>query len=285
MPGTCRGSVAAPVADAVGTARRAGREAESAGCKAASSRWMGGLARAGLVARGVNYLLVGSLAVQIALGSGGQQADTTGALHAVARHPGGIVVLWLLAAGFAGLSLWRFAETAYGQAGPGGRTAAKRIASLTLGGLYGCLCGIVVNFILGVGSASGDTESKSATARLLAHSGGQVFVAVIGVAVAAAGVGVGIYGIRRKFATYLRTAQMSPVTCKVVEGFGVAGYLTRGAVFCTAGAFLVDAAVSFDPQKAQGIDLGSAVNRVPGPRSELNAQVSDVQGTQNRRNA
>lgn len=216
---------------------------------------MQGLARAGLVARGANYLLIGALAVQIALGSGGKQADTTGALRTVARHPGGIVVLWLLAAGFAGLALWRFAEAAYGQAGPAGRTAPKRLASLALGLFYGGVCGIVVDFILGVGgSTSSDTESKSITARLLAHSGGQVLVAVIGVAVAAAGVGVGIYGLRRKFASYLRTAQMSAPARKVVEGLGVAGYLTRGAVFCIAGAFLVDAAVSFDPQKAQGLD-------------------------------
>src|SRR5689334_3286465 len=56
-------------ADAADTAERAGREVASAGREVASSRWMRGLARAGLLARGVNYLLVGLLAVQIALGS------------------------------------------------------------------------------------------------------------------------------------------------------------------------------------------------------------------------
>lgn len=68
------------------------------------------------------------------------------------------------------------------------------------------------------------------------------------------GVGVGIYGLRRTFAIYLRTAQMSAPARKVVEGLGVAGYVTRGVVFCVAGAFLIYAAVSFDPQKAQGPD-------------------------------
>jgi len=242
-------------ADAVDTAERAGREVASAGRDVASSRWLRGLARAGLLARGANYLLVGSLAVQIALGSRGTQADTTGALRTVAGHPGGIVVLWLLAAGFAGLALWRFAETAYGQAGPGGQAVPKRLVSLALGVVYGVTCGVMVNFILGVGGGtSSDTESKSFTARLLAHSGGQVLVAGIGVAAAAAGVGMGIYGLHRMFAKYLHTAQMSAVTSKVVEGLGVAGYVTRGAVFCVAGAFLIDAAVSFDPQEAQGLD-------------------------------
>jgi Domain of Unknown Function (DUF1206) len=241
--------------EAADTAKRAGRKADSAGREVASSPWMRGLARAGLVARGMNYLLVGLLAIQIALGARGTQADTTGALRAVARHPGGIVALWLLAAGFAGLALWRFTETAYGQAGPGGRTAPKRLASLGLGVLYGCICGVVVDFILGVGrGTSSDTESKGFTARLLAHSGGQVLVVLIGVAVAAAGVGVISYGLRRKFAVYLPTAQMSAPARGVVEWLGVTGYLTRGVVFCVAGGFLIDAAVTFDPQKAQGLD-------------------------------
>ena len=254
--GTCRDGEPAPgFPDAADTAKRAERKAGSAAREAASSRWLRGLARAGLVARGVNYILVGSLAIQIALGSRGTQADTTGALREVASHPGGIVVLWLLTAGFAGLALWRFAETAYGQAGPGGRTAPKRLASLALGVVYGCICGIVVDFILGGDrGTSSDAESKSFTARLLAHSGGQVLVAMAGVAAAVVGMGVVVYGLRRTFAIYLRTAQMSAPARKVVEGLGVAGYVARGVVFCVAGAFLIDAAVSFDPQKAQGLD-------------------------------
>ena len=81
-----------------------------------------------------------------------------------------------------------------------------------------------------------------------------MLVAAIGVAVAAVGVGIGIYGLRRQFASYLREAQMSAPTRKVVEGLGIAGHLTRGAVFYVAGAFMVDAAASFNPQKAQGLD-------------------------------
>jgi hypothetical protein len=87
------------------TATRAGHTARSAGRDAASSRWLQWLARGGLAARGALYLLIGVLAVQIAFGSSGKQADTSGALRAVAMHPGGIVVLWLLAVGFAGLAI------------------------------------------------------------------------------------------------------------------------------------------------------------------------------------
>src|ERR1700693_6002475 len=150
-------------------ATRAGRTARSAGRDAASSRWLQWLARGGLGARGVMYLLIGVLAVQIAFGSSGKQADPSGALRAVAMHPGGIVVLWLLAVGFAGLAIWRFAEVVYGQAGPGGRKATKRLGSLARAILYAFICGSIVSFILGTGGTSGNTQSKEPPADLIAY--------------------------------------------------------------------------------------------------------------------
>jgi hypothetical protein len=236
-------------------ATRAGHKARSAGRDAASSRWLQWLARGGLAARGAMYLLIGVLAVQIAFGSSGKQADTSGALRAVAVHPGGIVVLWLLAVGFAGLAIWRFAEVAYGQAGPGGRKAGKRLGSLARAVLYAFICGSVVSFILGTGGkTSGNTQSKDATATLMAHAGGRWLVALIGIGVGVGGAALAVYGIRRKFLEHLDMAQMSRRTAKVVKTLGLVGYVARGVVFCVAGGFLVDAAVSFSPQKAQGID-------------------------------
>jgi Domain of Unknown Function (DUF1206) len=237
------------------TVTRAGRTARRAGRDAASSRWLQWLARGGLVARGVIYVLIGVLAVQIAFGSGGKRADTSGALHAVAKHPGGIVVLWLLAVGFAGLAIWRLAEVVYGQGGPAGRTAGKRLGSLARAVLYAFICGSVVSFILGTGGkTSGNTQSKDVTARLMAHGGGRWLVALVGIGIAAAGVALAVHGLRQKFTKHLHMAQMSRRTAKVVKILGVVGYVARGVVFCVAGAFLVDAAVSFNAQKAQGID-------------------------------
>lgn len=231
------------------------RTAKSAGRSAASSHSLQWLARGGLVARGVNYLLIGFLALQIAFGSKGKQADTAGALHTVARHPGGIVVLWLLAAGFAGLAIWRLAEAAYGQPGPGGHKPGKRLGSLARAVLYGFICGTVVSFILGSGSkTSGNKQSKDMTAQLMAHTGGRWLVALIGIGILVAGVGLAIYGVRKKFTRQLNMAQMSSDTARVVTALGLVGNIARGVVFCVAGGFFVDAAVRFNPQKAQGID-------------------------------
>jgi hypothetical protein len=231
------------------------RTAQSTGREAAASHWLQWLARGGLVARGVNYMLIGLLAVQIAFGSKGKQADSAGALHAVAGQDGGIVVLWLLAAGFAGLALWRLAEAGYGQAGPGGHTAGKRLVSLGLGAFYGFVSAGIVAFILGTGSqSSGNAESQDLTAKVMAHPGGRWLVIGIGVGLFAAGSGLAAYGLRKQFTKVLDTAQMSARTRKAVVFLGMAGNVARGVVFGVAGVLLVIAAVTFDPKAAQGLD-------------------------------
>ena len=61
------------------------------------------LARAGLTARGVIYILIGWVAILVALGQSSQEADQQGALQLLAGQPYGLVSLWLLGIGFAGL--------------------------------------------------------------------------------------------------------------------------------------------------------------------------------------
>ena len=235
--------------------KSANRSVRSSGRQAASSRWLLWLARGGFVARGVTYVLIGVLAVQIGLGAGGKEADRTGALHAIAAQRGGTVVLWLLAVGFAGMALWRFAEAAYGRAGLRGRTAGKRAASLASGIFYAFVCAGVVGFVSGSGGpASGNSQSRDLTARLMSHAGGRWLVLLIGLGVAGAGIAMAVGGVRRTFRKQLRLAQMSARTRKVIEALGVVGTTARGVVFGVVGVFLVVAAITFDPAEAQGLD-------------------------------
>ncbi|MEV4091295.1 DUF1206 domain-containing protein [Streptosporangium saharense] len=230
-------------------------EVKSAGRAAASSRWLEGLARAGFAACGLNYLLIGLLAIQIAFGVGGHSADAAGALHAVAAYPGGFVLLWLMAAGFAGLALWRLTEVVYGQASPDGQTLAKRLTSLGLATIYLSLCAATVKFLVGLGGQrSGDNQSKDATATLLGYAGGRWLVLLAGLAVIGVGVVMGVQAVRRKFEDNLHMAQMSPTTRTTVTTLGVVGILARGGVFTVLGVFLIIAAATFDAKQAQGLD-------------------------------
>ncbi len=113
-----------------GSARRGTSTAGRSARWAASSPAMIWLARAGLVARGVMYVLIGWIAVQIAFGHSSQQADRTGALRLIGKSPVGSVVLWLLVVGFIGLALWRLSQAIWGAPGADGRKATKRLGAL-----------------------------------------------------------------------------------------------------------------------------------------------------------
>jgi hypothetical protein len=72
-------------------------------------------ARGGYVLSGLLHLTIGYLAIRIALGSRGETADQSGALAALAAKPGGVVALWVAAAAFLVMGLWRLVETALGR--------------------------------------------------------------------------------------------------------------------------------------------------------------------------
>jgi hypothetical protein len=73
------------------------------------------VARAGYVVSGLLHVIIGYLAIRIALGTGGGSADQSGALAALAAKPGGIIALWAAVFALVVMALWRLAETAFGR--------------------------------------------------------------------------------------------------------------------------------------------------------------------------
>ena len=68
------------------------------------------VARLGLIAYGAMHLLIAYLAVRLAWGLRGADADQTGALQTVADSPGGTVLLWTIGLGMLALALWQAGE-------------------------------------------------------------------------------------------------------------------------------------------------------------------------------
>lgn len=213
------------------------------------------LARAGLAARGVMYVLIGIIAVQIAVSGSRQQADRTGAVRLVAHTPFGSVLLWLLVVGFAGLTLWRLAEAIWGANGPDGRKATTRLASLARAVLYGFIAYGILEYALGIGQpASSDKQSRDLTATALHHPGGQEIVGIAGAAIVIAGLVVMYRAYRRSFLKHLNLSTAGPATRKAVTRVGQVGGIARGFVFGTVGVFLIVAAWDASPRQAKGID-------------------------------
>ncbi|MFE1860009.1 DUF1206 domain-containing protein [Streptomyces anandii] len=214
-----------------------------------------GAARAGLAARGVIYLLVGVLALRVAFGDGGQQADREGALAALSHEPLGAVLLWALGAGLAGMALWRLSEAVFGSAGPDGRKPGKRLLAVVRCVFYVGVAWSVLSCAAGSGgSRSSDEQSRDLTARALGVPAGQWLVGAAGVGIAVAGVWIGVQAVRRSYHDKLKLGALSRRTRRLVDVTGVGGGGARGLVFAVAGAFAVRAAVDARPEKAKGLD-------------------------------
>jgi len=230
--------------------------AEARGRQAANSKPMEWAARAGFVARGAIYLLIGLIAVQIAVGRGGQ-ADRGGALAQIASKSYGTVVLWLLVIGFAGLALWRLSEAVFGANGPGGHETGERLKSLARAVMYGFFFISTLRLVTGASSsatANGNSQSQSLTARVMTHTGGRLLIGAIGVGIVVVGVMLAKEGWTKEFLKVMNLAGAPSGTRSMVEKLGMGGGIARGAVIALAGVFLLLAAVRFTPSKAEGID-------------------------------
>jgi hypothetical protein len=224
--------------------------------RAANGSAAEGAARAGFTARGVIYLLVGILALQIAFGTGKREADRGGALEELADKPFGAVMLWTLGIGLAGMALWRLSEALFGVTGKDGHTAKKRLpAAAARCVFYAFVSYSVLAFAAGSGgSGSSDQQSRDVTSKVMEMPAGRWLVGVVGAGIVVAGVVIGVQALRRSYHKKLKLGALSPRARRLVDVTGVGGGVARGLVFAAAGAFAVRAAVDYRPDQAKGLD-------------------------------
>jgi hypothetical protein len=244
--------------------------AEDALEEAAESTWLERLARAGLVARGLLYVVVGILAVQVAGGHDETRADKQGALQTVVRQPFGRLLVLLLAVGFGGYAIWRFVEAAVGPPDEKDQRKAnfKRIGSAARGGLYAFFCGSAVKlFIWSSQVANAQRPEADWTARVLNWPGGTWLVQAVGLGFIGGGLYVGWRGLAGKFRKRLKSLEMGPAARRWIRWIGAVGMVARMLVMAMIGVFLIAAARGHDPNQAVGIDgaLKRLAERSYGP--------------------
>ena len=209
------------------------------------------MARAGLTARGVVYILMGVLAVLVARGAQAN-VDLKGALAQVLAQPYGGWVVGLLAIGFAGYALWRLSEAAFGVTGEGHKTG-PRVQSLARGLIYAFLAFTAASLLQGSRAAQG-TQQQGYAAEVMSHPGGRWAVGLAGVTIAVAGLVMVVDGAKLKFMRYFPAGGMSARVREWIRGLGRIGTIARGLVFALTGALVVSAAWTYDATKASGLD-------------------------------
>ena len=211
-----------------------------------------GLARAGLTARGIIYILIGLVAVLVALGHSAREADQQGAIQLLAGKPYGLVSLWLLGIGFAAYALWRLSEAAFGVTGEKDG-AGPRLISLGRAVIYAGFAYLTFKIISG-SQRSQSRQQQDVTATVMRHTEGRWLVGIVGLIVVIIGLVLVSQGARRTFTKYLQTSQMSRRTRRVVEVLGLIGTIARGLVFALAGALVIDAAITHKASESGGMD-------------------------------
>jgi hypothetical protein len=251
------------MASADETRQRAARTAR----QAADSKWIERTARVGLAARGLVYVLIGILAFQIAFVDRAERADQQGAFQTLAQNGFGKAILWLVILGFVGYGLWQASEAAWGHRTEreDRKRTASRIESAVKAVIYLILA--VVAFRVVTGTSKGGQGGEQVTAKVLQLSGGQVLVGLVGVVIVAAAVLLAWRGLRTKFEEHLNLSELGPGARSAVVNLGKVGYVARGIVFSLVGILVLAAAVTFDPDKARGMDaaLRQVAARPYGP--------------------
>jgi hypothetical protein len=212
------------------------------------------LARAGFVARGVVYGVIGLLAVKVATGSGGKNTNQQGALETIAQQSFGKVLLVALAIGLAGYAAWRLTRAALGHGRQETDSWFDRLTAAASGLVYAAVCVTAVKILTGGSGGSGSSAPKRATAGVLGWAGGTEIVAISGAVL----IGVALFqaykGLTRKFLDEADTARMSAGVERAYVTAGVFGHIARAVVFSLTGYGLLTAALEYDPRKAIGLD-------------------------------
>ena len=215
--------------------------------------WVRTVGRIGIASRGVIYLLLAYLALDVARhGSAPAQTSSTGALQELEARTGGKLLLVILAFGLACYAASRLFDAV---TGPSGRGAMRRISSLAVGIIYAVLCVRAVQLVAGLPTSGGASSNPEPwVAKIMGWSGGTVAIEVAGAVLVGAGVGLGAWGLLHRYDKNLAFERLTRPWRTAVKIFGGFGDLARGSLLILVGIYLIEAAVTSNPTQAKSVD-------------------------------
>lgn len=218
--------------------------------------WLRWLARVGIVAEGLIYLLIGGLALAGAFDPSQHPSGSNGAMSKLAHVPLGRVMLALLALGLAAYVLWQLVLAVLDPECGKGRWRIRRIAlrihHLWSAALHCVLVGIAAWQMLGFGHGdNGGQTQKHLTAMALELQGGRWLIGGIGVGIVAFALVQWVLACRPQKDTRMDLSD-TPLRIPILVLLTF-GFVARGALFGLIGALLIYAAWRHDPSQAGGI--------------------------------
>lgn len=238
--------------------------------KVANSTWVEGLARFGYFVRGILYVLVGIIAIQVAIGARGATEGKTGALTTISQQPFGKILLIGVVIGLAGYALWGLVRAILDpmDKGTDPKGLAQRAGYIVSALSYGALIFPALGIILNNSSGSNGGGTEQSTAFALSQPLGHWLVLLAGLVAMGGALGQAYMGVTSKFVDDFKKGEMNKQELEVATWAGRLGYVARGVVFMLGGFFLVKAALDSNPGEAQGLD-GALATLAGGPFGTL----------------
>lgn len=206
------------------------------------------VARVGFAAHGAVYVLIGVLALVLAVTGRRQETDQKGALQELTQHAGGWALVLAIAVGLTVYALWQLSRV------PSAQEKKDRFDAAFSALTNGLLAASAYSVLFSGQTSSQANRQQAWTARVMGDPGGRWLVGTVGVVVAVVGVVLAVRGLRRSFADGLDFAGVDRKVERTVLTLGVIGSVARGVVVATAGVLVLVAAVQYEPRKARGLD-------------------------------
>jgi Domain of Unknown Function (DUF1206) len=232
-------------------------DVKRAGKKAADSPLMEALTRLGYGVRGLIYLTMGLLALNVAFGKGGAPTDQQGAIAAIGRQPAGLFLLWLVLIGLVSYSLWGVIRAVLDPLHKGHdlKGLIERGGFLFSAASYAILILPTYGYITGAGrTAQTGAQTQQSLAAIMTKPWGPWAIGALGLAVIAGGLYQIKQGFDNSFDKQFKPYAMTAQEVKLATQLGRFGTATRGFIFALVGGALCVAAYHSNSSQAIGID-------------------------------
>jgi hypothetical protein len=216
------------------------------------------LARLGFYTKGFLFIVIGILAAMVATGQpGGELADPSGALEAIARARFGKWLLIIFIVGAIGHGIWNILRgaTDIDNAGGGWQGIIKRIAAVGIGIFYLGLALTAWSIVVAERIIARNGEiPRTFAAILLALPLGASLMFIIGLVILGVGVHECYSGVTGKYKENYRLFAAENGQRRIITALGLVSFTARALLLGLMGYFFILAAISHNPNDAAGLD-------------------------------